>query len=116
MLSERETKSYQALRDVVTRLRAPDGCPWDREQTHASLRPYVAHLIECFGSDRLLWGSDWPVVELAGGFARWRETSLELLEGLSDPQRNAILGETAIQFYGLAGEEPAGVALQKEPV
>ncbi len=41
MLSEREARSYQTLRDVVARLRAPDGCPWDREQTHASLRPYV---------------------------------------------------------------------------
>jgi tetrapyrrole methylase family protein/MazG family protein len=41
MLSERETRSYQELRDVVARLRAPGGCPWDREQTHASLRPYV---------------------------------------------------------------------------
>jgi tetrapyrrole methylase family protein/MazG family protein len=41
MLSQRETRSYEALRDVVARLRAPDGCPWDREQTHASLRPYV---------------------------------------------------------------------------
>ncbi len=41
MLSERETRSYEELRAVVARLRAPDGCPWDREQTHASLRPYV---------------------------------------------------------------------------
>jgi tetrapyrrole methylase family protein/MazG family protein len=41
MLSERETRSYEELRAVIARLRAPDGCPWDREQTHASLRPYV---------------------------------------------------------------------------
>jgi len=41
MLSERETRSYAELRAVIARLRAPDGCPWDREQTHASLRPYV---------------------------------------------------------------------------
>jgi tetrapyrrole methylase family protein/MazG family protein len=41
MLSERETRAYEELRAVVARLRAPDGCPWDREQTHASLRPYV---------------------------------------------------------------------------
>ena len=41
MLSERETRGYEELRNVVARLRAPDGCPWDREQTHASLRPYV---------------------------------------------------------------------------
>src|SRR2546421_4690230 len=30
-----------ALFEVVRRLRAPDGCPWDREQTHATLRPYL---------------------------------------------------------------------------
>jgi tetrapyrrole methylase family protein/MazG family protein len=41
MLSEQEKAQYEELRNVVARLRAPDGCPWDREQTHASLRPYV---------------------------------------------------------------------------
>jgi tetrapyrrole methylase family protein/MazG family protein len=41
MLSEKELASYEELRNVVAKLRAPDGCPWDREQTHASLRPYV---------------------------------------------------------------------------
>jgi tetrapyrrole methylase family protein/MazG family protein len=41
MLTDKESAAYEALRDVVARLRAPDGCPWDREQTHASLRPYV---------------------------------------------------------------------------
>jgi len=41
MLSNKEHDSYAELRAVIARLRAPDGCPWDREQTHASLRPYV---------------------------------------------------------------------------
>ena len=41
MLSEEEKAAYEELRRLVARLRAPDGCPWDREQTHASLRPYV---------------------------------------------------------------------------
>src|SRR5919106_903896 len=41
MLSEEEKAAYEELRRVVARLRAADGCPWDREQTHASLRPYV---------------------------------------------------------------------------
>jgi tetrapyrrole methylase family protein/MazG family protein len=40
-LSEEEKAAYEELRRVVARLRAPDGCPWDREQTHTSLRPYV---------------------------------------------------------------------------
>lgn len=62
------------------------------------LRPYVDHLIECFGPDRLMWGSDWPVVDLAGGMQRWREASLRLIPtGL----HRAVMRETAIAFYGL---------------
>jgi tetrapyrrole methylase family protein/MazG family protein len=38
-----EGKSFEAFQEIVARLRAPDGCPWDREQTHQSLRP---HLLE----------------------------------------------------------------------
>jgi tetrapyrrole methylase family protein/MazG family protein len=41
MLSEQEHKLHEELRGIVAKLRAPDGCPWDREQTHATLRPYV---------------------------------------------------------------------------
>ena len=41
MLGESERTGYEELRAVVARLRAPDGCPWDREQTHQSLRPYI---------------------------------------------------------------------------
>jgi tetrapyrrole methylase family protein / MazG family protein len=41
MVQEDELAKYRDLRAIVAKLRAPDGCPWDREQTHASLRPYV---------------------------------------------------------------------------
>jgi len=70
----------------------------------ADLRPYVAHLLECFGAERVMWGSDWPVVELAGGFERWREASLGLLEALGDAESAAILGGNAARFYGLDAE------------
>ncbi len=39
MVDDDEMRRYRELRDVLRRLRAPDGCPWDRAQTHASLRP-----------------------------------------------------------------------------
>jgi L-fuconolactonase len=48
-----------------------------------------------------MWGSDWPVVNLAGGYARWREATEDLLEALAAHERDAILGGTAIQFYEL---------------
>ena len=41
MVEADEIEKYRELREIVARLRAPDGCPWDQEQTHASLRPYV---------------------------------------------------------------------------
>lgn len=62
------------------------------------LRPAVDHLLDCFGPDRLLWGSDWPVVELGGGWQAWRSASLELLP---EAAQAAVLGGTAAAFYGL---------------
>jgi L-fuconolactonase len=65
------------------------------------LRRYVDHLLEVFGPERLMWGSDWPVVELAGGYARWREAGQDLVAGLEPPERMAVLGGTAAAFYGM---------------
>lgn len=65
------------------------------------LRRYVDWLLERFGPDRLFWGSDWPVVELAGGFERWHVATHELLAALSDDERFAILGGNAARFYRL---------------
>lgn len=79
------------------------------------LRRYVDHLIECFGPSRLMWGSDWPVVELAGGFSRWRQATLELLEGVGDDARAAILGESAERFYHLDPEPKPSPRTQAIP-
>jgi len=68
----------------------------------SDLRPYADHLLDCFGAERLMWGSDWPVVELAGGYDRWRTTTMELLAPLDEPSRERILGGNAARFYGLA--------------
>jgi L-fuconolactonase len=68
----------------------------------AGLRPYADHLLDCFGAERLMWGSDWPVVELGGGYARWRATTLELLAHLPQNARDEVLGGTARRFYALA--------------
>jgi L-fuconolactonase len=64
----------------------------------ADLQPYVDHLLECFGPDRLMWGSDWPVVELAGGLGRWLDVTRRLLPADAEA---AVLRDTAVAFYGL---------------
>jgi L-fuconolactonase len=63
------------------------------------LLPYIDTLLGLFGPERLLWGSDWPVVELAGGYDRWRALSLAALAGLSAVERAAVLGGTAERLY-----------------
>jgi L-fuconolactonase len=60
--------------------------------------------LEAFGADRLMWGSDWPVLNLNGDYAAWMAAAEQLLEGLSDTEREAIFGGTASVFYGLDRE------------
>lgn len=69
--------------------------------TAAMLRPYVEHLLSCFGPGRLLFGSDWPVVNLAAGYRRWLETALEFLQPLPAGERAAVLSDNARRIYRL---------------
>jgi len=63
------------------------------------LRPYVDHVLRCFGPSRVLWGSDWPVVERARGYHHWREASETLLHALPQADRDAIFGGNAARVY-----------------
>jgi tetrapyrrole methylase family protein/MazG family protein len=40
-LPKKESDSFTALKKIIAKLRGPDGCPWDKKQTHASLRPFL---------------------------------------------------------------------------
>ncbi|MCX8568817.1 amidohydrolase family protein [Aminobacter sp. MET-1] len=73
------------------------------EAAVAALRPTVDGLLGWFGPDRLIWGSDWPVLTLAAPFAFWDEVTARLLDGLGQSERAAILGGTAARFYGIEG-------------
>jgi L-fuconolactonase len=65
------------------------------------LKSYIDHLVASFGPARLMWGSDWPVVNLAGGYDRWMEASVACLTALSGDEQAAIFGGTAARFYGV---------------
>ncbi len=67
--------------------------------TIEDLRPFVDHLLKVFGPGRLLWGSDWPVVNLAGGYESWREATEVLLAPLTPAEREAVLGGNAKRVY-----------------
>ena len=67
----------------------------------SDLKPYVDVALEAFGPDRCMFGSDWPVCELAGSYQRVYDALLEVIGHLGIAERQAILGGTAARFYGL---------------
>jgi L-fuconolactonase len=63
------------------------------------LRKAVDHVRACFSPQRLLWGSDWPVVNLAGGYIKWFAASETLLADLSPCEKADVFGGNAARIY-----------------
>jgi len=70
-----------------------------RDWRVADLRQAVDHVRACFGPQRMLWGSDWPVVNLAGGYAKWFAAAEALLTDLSADEKAGVFGENAVRIY-----------------
>ncbi|UUP19779.1 amidohydrolase family protein [Nitratireductor thuwali] len=66
-----------------------------------TLRPYVEHTAECFGFDRLVWGSDWPVCTLGGGLSPWAAATQALFGGCTARERAKVYRENARRIWGL---------------
>lgn len=67
--------------------------------TVEELRPYAERVLELFGPERLIWGSDWPVLRLAGSYPGWWEATASLLAPVSPEARAGILGGNAARVY-----------------
>lgn len=68
----------------------------------ATIRPYVDHVLERFGPHRLLFGSDWPVCELAATYAEVLDAARAMLGALSPEETAMVFGGTADRLYRLA--------------
>lgn len=69
--------------------------------TVAQLKPYAGHLIEIFGPQRVMFGSDWPVVNLDASYEKWWIAANELLQDLDESAREAVFSSSAARFYGI---------------
>lgn len=67
------------------------------------VRPFLDDALDLFGADRLMYGGDWPVSVLAGGYARTWAALSGWARTLSAAERDAVLGGTAARVYRLAG-------------
>jgi len=79
--------------------------------TTESVRPYLDRALDVFGPARLMYGGDWPISVLAGGYTRVWAGLAPLFDGLDGLDRERVFGRTAAEFYridparlGLAGE------------
>lgn len=72
-----------------------------RTWSPADLRPYAETVLDAFGPDRLMFGSDWPVCTLAATYAEVSYTAGALTPGLGDDERAQVFGGTAARVYRL---------------
>ena len=75
-----------------------------RHWTAADLKPYVQAALDCFGPERCMFGSDWPVCELASSYERVYQALVEALGPISENERAQIFGGTARLFYGITND------------
>ena len=67
----------------------------------ADLVPYASYVVEKFGTERVMYGSDWPVLTLATRYAAWFAFTEWLTKGWSDPERRGFYRENAMRAYEL---------------
>lgn len=67
------------------------------------VRPYVEHVLDHFGAERVMWGSDWPVIEMVSDYGSWTRICMEILSDLSAREITEIMGGVAHRVYGLRG-------------
>ena len=89
----RETSAAVKCSGLVERA----GVEWTKE----SVKPYVATLIEVFGTDRVMFGTNWPVMTISATYGLWVNTLVEILEeiGLTAGERDDVMWRTAARHY-----------------
>ena len=95
---QQEMAAIAALENIYCKL---SGLVTEAAPEHGllELKPWVEQLLLLFGPSRLLWGSDWPVVNLEGGYRRWLRLSEALLASLSEPHRADVMAGSARRAY-----------------
>ena len=70
------------------------------EWREADLVPYASHVVERFGTERVMYGSDWPVLTLTADYAAWFRFTEWLTNGWSDAEQRAFYRGNALRAYG----------------
>ena len=93
----RELAAFENVHCKVSGIVTTASENWTREE----LKPYIRHLVEAFGYERLMFGSDWPVCTLAATYREWVDALLWAVEDASDAEKNSLFYENASEFYSV---------------
>lgn len=94
----REISGFPNVVCKISGLVTEAGADW----TPGDLRPYVDYIVECFGWDRVMFGSDWPVCTLSSTLARWVKTLDELTRAAPQQDREKLFYKNAARVYRLS--------------
>lgn len=72
-----------------------------KQWTSGDIYPYLDVVFDAFGTDRLLFASDWPVMLLSGIYVQWKSLVEKYMEQLTEEQRADVFGNNAARFYRL---------------
>jgi len=98
---ERDIRELAAYRNVSCKVSGMvTEAAWKGWQA-ADFRPYLDVVFDCFGPDRLMFGSDWPVCTLAAPYEQVASIVRDYIQPLSPQMQTKIFGENAVAFYGL---------------
>ena len=100
----RDLASPAALPNVMCKL---SGLVTEADWQHwrpADLRPYIENVLATFGVERLMYGSEWPVMTLAATYSQWIETVVEATVSLSEAERAQLFFHNCATFYDLGVE------------
>lgn len=89
------------LPNVMCKVSGVATCADHESWTIDDVRPYVLHVIDAFGWDRVAFGGDWPVALLATTYLRWVQTLHTIIADASQTQRRQLFHDNAVRFYRL---------------
>lgn len=96
-----QMRDFAALPNVKAKvsgmLSGVDSKNWTEDQ----VQPYLIHAIECFGFDRIMFGSDWPMLSDAGSIGRWLAFVEDTVASASEEERRKLFRDNAIETYRL---------------
>lgn len=93
----RELAALPHVSCKISGLLTEAGVDWTEEK----LLPYVDHVVEQFGVDRVMYGGDWPVLTLAGTYLEWYRFTRRFTAEWTPEERAAFYRENALRFYGI---------------